>query len=166
MFTYLYKQIRITNVKDSQFTPEKLEKISTFHHYTFTSVLRLDKYLTLFDPDLSENSYFIVPLRAIEFERHPEGILNLDSRVVDVDWDFLNSIWETRNYTRPVPKSDDERKDYTFRKEDYEDAVVMPWYRSHDAPQYFYVAEICRNLTPKSQFPGMLLLLFLCLSWT
>lgn len=30
----------------------------------------------------------------------------------------------------------------------------MPWYRNQDQPQYFYVAEICTNLNPKSKFPG------------
>lgn len=36
----------------------------------------------------------------------------------------------------------------------YQDAVVMPWYRNQDQPQYFYVAEICNHLNPKSSFPG------------
>jgi endoribonuclease Dicer len=44
-------------------TPDKLEKIVTFLNYTFTSVLRLQKYLMMFDPQASENSYFIVPTR-------------------------------------------------------------------------------------------------------
>ena len=30
----------------------------------------------------------------------------------------------------------------------------MPWYRNQDQPQYFYVAEICRHLSPRSDFPG------------
>jgi hypothetical protein len=42
-------------------TPGNLEKIVTFLNYTFTSVLRLQKYLMMFDPQASENSYFIVP---------------------------------------------------------------------------------------------------------
>jgi endoribonuclease Dicer len=44
-------------------TPDNLEKIVTFLNYTFTSVLRLQKYLMMFDPQASENSYFIVPTR-------------------------------------------------------------------------------------------------------
>ncbi|KFM83630.1 Endoribonuclease Dcr-1, partial [Stegodyphus mimosarum] len=31
----------------------------------------------------------------------------------------------------------------------------MPWYRNLDKPQFFYVAEICTYLTPKSDFPDM-----------
>lgn len=155
--------MKILNVDTKCFTPENLEKISAFHHYTFTSVLRLDKYLTLFDPESSENSYFVFPLKTGGFERCPEGIVDLSSCTVEVDWDFIEEIWKGRNYTKPTPKTDEERKEYLFRKEDYEDAVVMPWYRSHDVPQYFYVAEICKNLTPRSQFPGSLLIRsFLC----
>lgn len=45
------------------FTPDRLEKIVTFLNYTFTNVLRLQKYLMMFDPQASENSYFIVPTR-------------------------------------------------------------------------------------------------------
>lgn len=147
--------MKVPSPDKTKLTAETLEKISTFHHYSFTAVLRLDKYLTLFDPTLSENSYYVVPLRAVEFARDlTTGLLDITSRKMEIDWEFLDTIWDTRHCTRPLPKSDEERKDYTFRKEDYDDAVVMPWYRSHDAPQYFYVAEICKNLTPKSQFPG------------
>ena len=35
-----------------------------------------------------------------------------------------------------------------------QDAVIMPWYRNQDQPQYFYVAEICHHLNPTSDFPG------------
>lgn len=41
----------------------QLEMIAVFLNYTFTSVLRLQKYLMLFDPGASENCYFIVPTR-------------------------------------------------------------------------------------------------------
>lgn len=31
----------------------------------------------------------------------------------------------------------------------------MPWYRNLDKPQFFYVAEICISLSPKSDFPDL-----------
>ncbi|XP_077284544.1 endoribonuclease Dcr-1 [Arctopsyche grandis] len=43
---------------------------------------------------------------------------------------------------------------YEFDSEKYRDAVVMPWYRNQDQPQYFYVAEICWHLSPCSNFPS------------
>lgn len=42
-------------------TENQIVKIREFLNYTFTSVLRLQKYLTLFNPDASANSYLIVP---------------------------------------------------------------------------------------------------------
>ena len=50
--------------------------------------------------------------------------------------------------------SDESRKDYRFQRDMYCDAVVMPWYRNRDQPQYFYVAEICDHLNPQSDFPA------------
>lgn len=41
----------------------QIDKIVDFIHYTFTSVLRLQRYLMMFDPTASENSYFIVPTK-------------------------------------------------------------------------------------------------------
>ncbi|PSN49931.1 Endoribonuclease Dcr-1 [Blattella germanica] len=119
---------------DVVLTPDKLEKIVTFLNYTFTSVLRLQKYLMMFDPQASENSYFIVPTRKF-------------------DWDFLDRIYENRDL-RPRPVPEEERAGFTFEATKYHDAVIMPWYRNQDQPQYFYVAEICGHLNPKSTFPG------------
>lgn len=44
-------------------TEYQIEKIVAFIYYTFTSVLRLQKYLMMFDPNASENSYFVVPTK-------------------------------------------------------------------------------------------------------
>ena len=54
-------------------------------------------------------------------------------------------------------KKDDEVPEsevFEFRKENYENAVVMPSYRNVDQPQYFYVAEIRHDLNPQSPFPS------------
>ena len=119
----------------------QIEKIATFLNYTFTNVLRLQQYLMLFDPNASENSYMIVPVKLDE------------QSGVTVDWHFLECIYENRNAVRTkVPEED--RRNFKFDASKYHDAVIMPWYRSQDQPQYFYVAEICTNLNPKSSFPG------------
>lgn len=72
---------------------------------------------------------------------------------VEVDWTFIDLIYKNLT-TIPEVIPDENRKNYEFREKDYLDAVVMPWYRNQDQPQYFYVAEICNNLNPKSAFPG------------
>ncbi|XP_066598004.1 endoribonuclease Dcr-1 [Prorops nasuta] len=120
----------------------QIERVATFLNYTFTNVLRLQKYLMLFDPNASENSYIIVPVK-----------IDNEASDVKVDWNFLECIYENRN-TVPVEVPEEDRKEYKFEASKYHDAVIMPWYRSQDQPQYFYVAEICNNLNPKSSFPG------------
>lgn len=50
-----------------ELTEIHVEKIVTFLNYTFTNVLRLQKYLMMFDPNAAENSYFIVPTFKGEF---------------------------------------------------------------------------------------------------
>jgi len=47
----------------------QIEKVDTFLNYTFTNVLRLQKYLMLFDPNASENSYIIVPVKICKYKR-------------------------------------------------------------------------------------------------
>lgn len=125
-------------------TQEQLDKISVFLNYVFTNVLRLQKYLMVFDPVLSENSYFIVPTI--------RSVLN-DSSTTDVDWNFLDVIHENKDLT-PKVIPEESRKCFEFNSDKYSDAVVMPWYRNQDQPQYFYVAEVCAHLNPKSSFPG------------
>nr|CAH7717562.1 unnamed protein product [Callosobruchus chinensis] len=126
--------------KEVVLTEDQIQKIREFVNYTFTSVLRLQKYLMLFDPDSSCNNYLIAPTLTTE-----NGI--------NVDWDFIEVIYDNRS-TVPVIIPDSDRQKYVFKEEDYSDAVVMPWYRNQDQPQYFYVAEICNYLNPTSAFPG------------
>lgn len=127
-----------------ELTEEQLCKINSFLNYVFTNVLRLSKYLMLFDPNASENSYFIVPTICIT----ENGVTK-----TYVDWKFLDTIYENRELTPQVVPEED-RKDFQFDSDKYSDAVVMPWYRNQDQPQYFYVAEVCCHLNPKSSFPG------------
>uniref|UniRef100_A0A183GTM4 PAZ domain-containing protein n=1 Tax=Heligmosomoides polygyrus TaxID=6339 RepID=A0A183GTM4_HELPZ len=53
----------------------------------------------------------------------------------------------------PRVPSEEERRAFIFKPEDYRDAVVMPWYRNLEQPVFYYVAEILENLTPSSPFP-------------
>lgn len=103
-------------------TEEKIEKIVTFLNYTFTSVLRLQKYLMTFDPKASENSYFIVPTRKV------------DDLPAEVDWEFLEKIYENRDL-KPQIIPEEVRQNFLFDSSKYHDAVIMPWYRNQDQPQ-------------------------------
>lgn len=123
---------------------DQLDNINNFINYTFTSVLRLRKYLMLFDPEANENSFFVVPVKRMEFKNGSD---------INVDWDFLEVIKQNAN-TTPQYVNAEIRKTQPFDFNTFQDSVVMPWYRNQDQPQYFYVAEICRHLTPESSFPG------------
>lgn len=120
---------------------ERLEKINVFLKYLFANVLRLQKYLMFFDANATENSFFVVPT------------IKDAHNAVCVDWSFLELIADKCDQMpQEVPESI--RRAQTFDREKFSDAVVMPWYRNQDQPQYFYVAEICDHLSPESSFPG------------
>lgn len=125
-------------------TEEQILNINLFLNYTFTNVLRLQKFLMLFDEEATENSIFIVPTVKTPTQEHK----------VSIDWEFLELI--TKNCDKmPEPIDDDTREKEDFDPNKFRDAVVMPWYRNQDQPQYFYVAEICNHLSPESSFPGV-----------
>ena len=68
-----------------------------------------------------------------------------------IDWNFISA---TELYYENVRKRLTSSETFIFREEDFADAVISPVYRNSDQPQYFYVAEICSDLNPKSAFPS------------
>lgn len=138
-------EVRVSLELSSQnviISEERLSKINIFLKYLFANVLRLQKYLMFFDANATENSFFVVPT-----------IKDADNAMVNVDWTFLDVIADKCDQM-PQEVPDTIRKTQEFDREKFRDAVVMPWYRNQDQPQYFYVAEICDYLSPESSFPG------------
>ncbi|CAO1434532.1 unnamed protein product [Diamesa serratosioi] len=125
---------------DMKLRTDQLDIINNFIKYTFTNVLRLHKFLMLFDAEASDNSFFVVPVTN-------------NCGTIEVDWLFLKLIQENVNSV-PTYVTNVERNGNIFDHNTFKDAVVMPWYRNQDQPQYFYVAEICYHLSPESTFPG------------
>ncbi|XP_035894675.1 endoribonuclease Dcr-1 [Anopheles stephensi] len=137
-----------------QLSVQQLEMVNCFVKYTFTKVLRLQKSLMLYDANATENCFFIVPTISRSV---PNGVGNDPSAQSDevvVDWEFVEKIATNVHRSGPTFIPDEARQGYTFDVSKFRDAVVMPWYRNRDQPQYFYVAEICNHLSPKSAFPG------------
>ncbi|XP_053670122.1 endoribonuclease Dcr-1 [Anopheles nili] len=128
----------------------QLEMVNCFVKYTFTKVLRLQKSLMLYDANATENCFFIVPTIKQSLPTNKED----HSDNVMVDWEFVEKIATNVHCSGPTLIADEARKGYSFDVSKFRDAVVMPWYRNRDQPQYFYVAEICYHLSPKSAFPG------------
>ena len=118
----------------------QIEDLSLFHQFTFAEVLRLIKYPLQFDPKNANSKHFVVPIDVS------------DNGLKDIDWNFVSLI-KCHKESPPDSASIEERKKFVFNADRYTDAVVIPWYRK-DKPQFFfYVAEICYNLSPKSPFP-------------
>ena len=126
--------------EDIQLSEQQIEELSVFHKFTFSEVLRLIKYPLHFDSQKANSKHFVVP---IDYS---------NSGQKDIDWSFVSLI-KRHKESPPDSSSPEERKNFLFDANKYNDAVVIPWYRK-DKPQFFfYVAEICYNLSPKSQFP-------------
>lgn len=124
---------------DFTLTKQQVDHLRMFHKFTFSKVLRLEKYPTSFDPDRSEFTVLLAPVIDLETE-------------TKIDWKFVSDIVEN-DCKSHVPGLED-RKNFKFNKEDYVDAVVIPWYRMMDRQQFaYYVAEICTDLNPFSDFP-------------
>ncbi|KAG8191987.1 hypothetical protein JTE90_002257 [Oedothorax gibbosus] len=121
---------------------DQFKSLSFFHRYTFSDVLRLEKYPMTYKPEESEASFYVVP------------IISDGTESLVIDWKFVDLIYQQKS-DKPQKPLEKPHGTFTFNVEDYQDAVVMPWYRNLEKPQFFYVAEICRNLTPQSDFPDM-----------
>lgn len=127
--------------KQVKVTLDQWGQIYEFMNYTFTSVLRLEKYVMVYFPKKADQSYYIVPA------------IKTKSNDITIDWGFLSLIYEQKDL-KPAVIPEKKRKKFKFSRASYEDAVVMPWYRNRTTPQFFYVAEICKHLNPGSHFPG------------
>uniref|UniRef100_A0A8C4Z5V6 ribonuclease III n=1 Tax=Gadus morhua TaxID=8049 RepID=A0A8C4Z5V6_GADMO len=124
-------------------TPPQLELITRLHQYVFSHILRLEKPALEFKPTLADSAYCVLPLNVVG-----------DSDTLDLDFEFMEDIEKsearvgipTTQYTKQNP--------FTFKLEDYQDAVIIPRYRNFDQPHRFYVADVYTDLTPLSKFPS------------
>lgn len=67
-----------------------------------------------------------------------------------MDWSFIELI---ATYQKRVLALERETM-FEFEDNHFDEAVVSPSYRNLDQPQYFYVAEIRKDLNPFSPFPS------------
>ncbi|XP_031435633.1 endoribonuclease Dicer isoform X2 [Clupea harengus] len=121
----------------------QLELITRLHQYVFSHILRLEKPALEFKPTEADAAYCVLPLNVVE-----------DSNSLDLDFMFMEDIEKSEarigipntQYTKQIP--------FTFKLEDYQDAVIIPRYRNFDQPHRFYVADVYTDLTPLSKFPS------------
>ncbi|XP_076834628.1 endoribonuclease Dicer [Brachyhypopomus gauderio] len=124
-------------------SPAQLDLITRLHQYIFSHILRLEKPALEFRPTEADSAYCVLPLNVVG-----------DSNILDMDFKFMEEIEKSEarigipntQYTKQNP--------FTFRLEDYQDAVIIPRYRNFDQPHRFYVADVYTDLTPLSKFPS------------
>ena len=134
-------EVEVVQIDDVPLLDERqLERVCHFQRYIFKNVLCLEKDPMLFDPRTADCSYLIVPLRRTQEQR------------LALDFTFVDHISRVRD-AKPKFIADDDRAGYTFDDRQFQDAVVLRWYRDQEHPQCFYVAEIFHELNPQSKFP-------------
>ncbi|KAJ0169619.1 hypothetical protein K1T71_014804, partial [Dendrolimus kikuchii] len=157
---------------DVRLSPRRGRLIRRFMRFVFAEVLRVRRRgMKLQSEGSTHNDYYIVPTI--------KTLRDDGTTKIDIDWAFLELIYqhtEEKKHSeieRPILWHQDEEEEdgniqdtimqnpllkegemFFFDEQKYKEAVVTPWYRNRDQPQFFLVAEICWNLTPDSAFPS------------
>ncbi|KAK2825831.1 hypothetical protein Q5P01_020045 [Channa striata] len=121
----------------------QLELITRLHQYIFSHILRLEKPALEFKPMLADSAYCVLPLNVVG-----------DSNNLDMDFKFMEDIEKSEARTGIPTTQYTKQNPFTFKLEDYQDAVIIPRYRNFDQPHRFYVADVYTDLTPLSKFPS------------
>uniref|UniRef100_A0A671XE75 ribonuclease III n=1 Tax=Sparus aurata TaxID=8175 RepID=A0A671XE75_SPAAU len=121
----------------------QLDLITRLHQYIFSHILRLEKPALEFKPTLADSAYCVLPLNVVG-----------DSNTLDMDFKFMEDIEKSEARTGIPTTQYTKQNPFTFKLEDYQDAVIIPRYRNFDQPHRFYVADVYTDLTPLSKFPS------------
>ncbi|XP_071773494.1 endoribonuclease Dicer [Centroberyx gerrardi] len=124
-------------------TAAQLDLITRLHQYIFSHILRLEKPALEFKPTLADSAYCVLPLNVVG-----------DSNTLDLDFKFMEDIEKSEARTGIPTTQYTKQNPFTFKLEDYQDAVIIPRYRNFDQPHRFYVADVYTDLTPLSKFPS------------
>ncbi|XP_063958969.1 endoribonuclease Dicer-like [Lytechinus pictus] len=122
----------------------QIRRAQSFHGCMFSEVLRLDKPNLELNPEKSQASYLIVPLK--------EGP---DSGPSVIDWSFLEEVSLSSGHLDQPPQLPDySQSQFEFSTDILANAVVTPIYRNIDQPQRYFVADILYDLPVTSPFPS------------
>uniref|UniRef100_A0A8D3E7D4 ribonuclease III n=1 Tax=Scophthalmus maximus TaxID=52904 RepID=A0A8D3E7D4_SCOMX len=124
-------------------TATQLDLITRLHQYIFSHILRLEKPALEFKPTQADSAYCVLPLNVVG-----------DSNTLDMDFKFMEDIEKSEARTGIPTTQYTKQNPFTFKLEDYQDAVIIPRYRNFDQPHRFYVADVYTDLTPLSKFPS------------
>ncbi|GMR41734.1 hypothetical protein PMAYCL1PPCAC_11929, partial [Pristionchus mayeri] len=124
---------------------ETLTYLKLFHHYIFRSVLQLAKDCLEFRLDeATPLQTIVVPLdRMTGSDGSEEYRLKMD---------YVREVVNNMEEMPRVP-TEEKRKEFKFVASEWEESVVMPWYRNVQQPTFFYVVDILSEMSPSSSFP-------------
>ncbi|XP_049884013.1 endoribonuclease Dicer [Pectinophora gossypiella] len=164
---------------DVRVSPRRGRLVRRFMRFVFAEVLRVRRRgMKLQSEGSTHNNYYIVP--TIKSTREDgTSKMDIDWSFLELIYQHTEekkhseierpNLWhhdeEEEESVKKVEKKNGEVKKmsnpllkegetFVFDPEKYREAVVTPWYRNQDQPQFFLVAEICWNLTPDSEFPS------------
>ncbi|XP_045541171.1 endoribonuclease Dicer [Papilio machaon] len=175
--------VELAEDADVRLSPRRARLVRRFMRFVFSDVLRVRRRgMKLQSEGSTHNNYYIVPtIKTINEDgtskvdidwsflelifKHTEEKRNLEvekpiffqqeeDEVIEekkVENNGKGKDEKVKKMDNPLLK---EGETFTFDPEKYKEAVVTPWYRNQDQPQFFLVAEICWNLTPDSAFPS------------
>ncbi|KAJ8706627.1 hypothetical protein PYW07_012705 [Mythimna separata] len=164
---------------DVRMSPRRAKLVRRFMRFVFADVLRVRRRgMKLQSEGSTHNNYYIVPTVKTTTQDGSTSI-DIDWSFLELIYQHteekkLSDIEKPIIWTEPAEDDKGERdankkrkgrkrmanpllkkgEVFVFDAEKYREAVVTPWYRNQDQPQFFLVAEICWNLTPDSSFPS------------
>lgn len=160
--TVSLKQIETasSSLSSRMYSEAEIDALKAFHTFTIEGVLRLGKnqLRATFDGDASNGNFLIVPVNDTSVDGGEQR---------GIDWDFIQQIVKhvaDLEATKATAASEaipavinatttTTTEPFVFVAEKYRDAVVIPTYRRDKAQAFFYVAQICEQLSPMSTFP-------------
>ncbi|CAH0757671.1 unnamed protein product, partial [Diatraea saccharalis] len=168
---------------DVRMSPRRGRLVRRFMRFVFADVLRVRRRgMKLCSEGCTQNNYYIVPtVRTIREDGSSK--IDIDWSFLELIYQYTEQkkhsdiekpiMWtqDEEEMDEPDEKVEKEKERdvkvkevqnpllkpgevFVFDAEKYKEAVVTPWYRNQDQPQFFLVAEICWNLTPDSAFPS------------
>uniref|UniRef100_A0AC35TIS6 Endoribonuclease Dcr-1 n=1 Tax=Rhabditophanes sp. KR3021 TaxID=114890 RepID=A0AC35TIS6_9BILA len=139
-------EVKIVNSnKKVTLTEEELIDCQKFHDHLFVDVLQCVRNEVDFAPYKSSLQVVFLPLKR-------DGMGADGNCDFIIDMEYIRDSLDGFDKLNIVP-TDIERHKFVFKREDFLNSVVFPWYRQVDIKTYFYVGDIYNDMTPKSDFP-------------
>ncbi|XP_075227307.1 endoribonuclease Dcr-2 isoform X2 [Lycorma delicatula] len=123
-------------------TNNQINSLINFHSLLFDDITRTVQSFMLRDNENAEQAFLFAPVKPVN---------NKESSKYEVNWDVV-----TNNQSLPPiePLSEEERKNIKVTDENYNNCVVVPWYRGFEPRQAYIVTAVSDYEDAHSPFPS------------